>query len=149
MLSCCLHMFCLCIFRDMHVVYIYIYILFSVILRAVARGMLDVTRMIGGFFPVLFSTNSQTFLVSPSLSLFVSFVSSSLLFASVPWRILCCVVFCAVLLCVAVCRCVVCVCVSACVVCHVSGVEQCVQVKRQNGGLGNVLFLTYSQTENG
>ena len=34
--------------------------LFTVILGAVARDMLYVTRMIGGFVLVLFSTNSQT-----------------------------------------------------------------------------------------
>ena len=55
---------------------------------------------------------------------------------------------CAVLLCVAVCRCVVCACLCVSL-CHVSGVEQCVQVKRINGGLGNVLFSTFSRTENG
>ena len=32
---------------------------------AVARDILYVTRMIGGFVPVLFSTNFQTFPVSP------------------------------------------------------------------------------------
>ena len=65
--------------------------MFTVILRAVARDMLYVTRMIGGFVPVLFSTNSQTFPVSPSL---LSFISSSLLFASVLWRPLVCVSVC-------------------------------------------------------
>ena len=47
--------------------------------------------------PVLFSTNSQTFLTSLSL------ISSSLLFASVLGCVLCCGMFCAVLLFVAVC----------------------------------------------
>ena len=136
-------------------IYIYIYFFFAVILRAVARDMLYVTRIIGGFVPVLFSTNSQTFPVSLSISLFslslfsllicISFhlclsssLSSLLLFS----LLLCCGVFCAVLLCVVVCACL---CKS---LCHVSGVEQCAQVKRINGGLGNVLFMTYSQNEN-
>ena len=86
----------------------------------------------------LFSLSHLYFFLS--LSLFVSFISSSLLLASV-WRVLCC----AVLLYVVV----LCVCACLCVsLCHVSGVEQCVQVKRINGGFGNVLFSTYSQTEN-
>ena len=84
--------------------YIYIYIifiyLFTVILRAVARDMLYVTRMIGGFVPVLFSTDSQTFPVSPSISLSSLFhLFSSLCFCAVACSVLCCVV---------VCRCVVC-----------------------------------------
>ena len=57
----------------------------------------------------------------------------------------CVVLSCAVLLCVVGWCVCACLCVS---LCHVSGVEQCVQVKRINGGLGNVLFSTFSQTEN-
>ena len=63
----------------------------------------------------------------------------------------CCGVFCAVLCCAVLCCCVSSCCVCACLcvsLCHVSGVEQCVQVKRINGRLGNVLFSTCSQTEN-
>ena len=90
--------------------------------------------------PVLFWTNSQTFPVSPSISLFSlslfsllicfsfhlclsSSLSSLLLFSLV----LCCGVFCAVLLCVAVCRCVVCCCVS---LCWEMGRRPCVRSKR-------------------
>ena len=62
----------------------------------------------------------------PLLSSPLSSSLSSLLLFSL---LLCCGVFCAVLL------------------CPVSGVEQCVQAKRINGGLGNVLFSTFSQTE--
>ena len=59
----------------------------------------------------------------------------------------CAVLLCAVLLCVAVCRCVVCVVCLSVSLCHVSGVEQCVHVKRINGkDSANVLFSTYFQT---
>ena len=134
-----------------------------VILRAVACDMLYVTRMIGGLEPVLFLTNSQTFPFSPSisLSLFSLLISISFhlcLSSSLPSLLLfslllCCGVFCAAacsVLCCCVLLCVVVLCVCACLcvsLCHMSGVEQCVQVKRINGGLGNV-FSTYSQTEN-
>ena len=146
-------------------IFILIYMfIFTVILRTVARDMLYVTRIIGGFVQVLFSTNSQTFPVSPSISLFslslfslfmcISFhlclssrlfhlFFSSLCFCALACSVLCCcVLLCVLVLCVCVCACL---CVS---LCHVSGVEQCVQVKRINGGLGNVLFSTFSQTEN-
>ena len=113
--------------------------------------MLNGTRIIGRFVPVLirasvvldqlsnlsgfsfnlsllsFSLLSSHLYLFSSLSLFVCFMSTSLLFACVLWRVL---------------R------VCVCFLCHVSGVEQCVQVKRINGGLSNVLFLTCSQTEN-
>ena len=123
-----------------HVAYIYVHMkkinkyikyVITVILRAVARDMLYVTRIdwriragvvldqlsnLSGFsfnlsllsFPLL---SSHLYLFS-SLSLFVSFISSSLLFASVLWRVLCCVVVCAVYrvlsVRVCVCRCVMC-----------------------------------------
>ena len=91
-----------------------------------ARAVVGVTPQ-SGLFP------SSLFSFSSLLSLFVSFISSSLLFASA-WRVLCCVVLCCACLCVSL--------------CYVSGVEQCVQVKGINEGLGNVLFSTCSQTEN-
>ena len=101
----------------------------------------------------LFSFSSLT--ISVSL-LFFSFISSSLLFASV-WCVLCCAVLCCTVLCCAVLCCcvllyvvvllslvVLCVCVS---LCHVSGVEQCVQVMRRISGIGNVPSKTYSFVE--
>ena len=110
-------------------IYIYIYIHFTVILRAVTRDMLFVTRTIRGFEPVLFSTNSQTFPVSRSISLSLSSLFPSFLFSfvslfisvslrlfhlffsslcfCVAWSVLCCAVLCRVVLCCAmVCCCV-------------------------------------------
>ena len=53
------------------------------------------------------------------------------------WRVLCCAVLCCVVLC----------CVVLCaVLCCVSGVEQLYQSRRMIGGIGNMLFSTYSQT---
>ena len=116
-------------------IYTCIYILiFTVILRAVARDMLCVTRIIGGFVPVLFSTdqlsNLSGFLVQSLSSLFpsslFSFVSlfisvslrlfhlffSSLRFCAVACSVLCCCVLlvslCCVCVLVCVCRCVMC-----------------------------------------
>ena len=81
--------------------------IFTVILRAVARDMLYANandwRIRAGV--VLDRLKPFQFLLE-SLSL-LSFISSSLLFASVLLRVLCCCVFCAVLCCVVVCRCVV------------------------------------------
>ena len=115
---------CTCIFVNK---YVHTY---TVILRAVARDMLHATRVIRGFVPVLFSTNSQTFRVSPSISsLFpsslFSFVSlficvSPLLFHLFFSSVLCCCVLCVVLCCwVSLCFVVLCVrvCVCRCVMC--------------------------------
>ena len=60
--------------------------MFTMILRAVARDVLYVTRNIGGFVPGV-DTNSQTFPVSPSTSLFSSLFSRVSLFISVSLRL--------------------------------------------------------------
>ena len=91
-----------------------------------------ITRMIGGVVPVLFSTNSQTFPVFPSISLSLS---PLLLFSLLLRCGVFCVVACSVLCC----------CVS---LCCVSGVEQLFQVKRMSRGIGVLLISTYCQTIN-
>ena len=80
-----------------------------------------------------------------SLFIFISLHLVSLLLSASVCVALCCVVLrCAVLCCCVWLHVVVLfVCVRLCAsLCHVSGVEQCIQVKRTNGGLGNVLFST-------
>ena len=79
---------CTCIRARIYMFDIYVRMyLFTVIFKTVTHNMLNTTRMIGGFVPVL---------VHLCLS---SSLSSLLLFS----LLLCCGVFCAVLLCVAVC----------------------------------------------
>ena len=115
---------CTCIFVNMNVH------IFTVILRAVARDMLHVTRMIRGFVRVLFSTSnlsgfsfnlsllsfpllsSQLHLLS-SLSFFFSYIFFSSLYFCVACSLLCCVALCCAMLLHVV---VLCVCVSVCVV---------------------------------
>ena len=59
------------------------------------------------------------------------------------WGVLCCAVLCCAVLCCVV---VLCMCACLCVsLCHVSGVEQLCQARRMIGGIGNMLFSTYSQ----
>ena len=98
-------------------------------------------------FPLLSLFSFVSLFISVSLRLFHLFFSS--LCFCVSCSVQCCAVQCSVLCC---CMWLCCVCVCACLcvpLCHVSGFEQCVQVKRINAGLGNVLFSTHSQTESG